>query len=192
MQLPHSTNTNSIRTSGSPLFGACAVGAACLMAPGLSLQVLVQADEPAPPRIKRVRAADVGKTVRIVGSLGHDLGEVLTIRGKWEYRDDFKFGSLFHVTHVNGAKLDHSVDFRPVDLPDHDYLKGRKMPKTEDGDVWGLKVVELGGWRGQPAGLAGLKYPRVMPSNPHGGGFSTWLEVFDYSDPKPKTRPSKR
>lgn len=188
MQIPRFMFSSSIRRSRQALLVYCIVAIGCLMVFRLSRQVAAQADANTRQPVQRVRAADIGKTVQIVGELGHDLGEVLTIRGKWEFGAS-KFGSEFNVTHVNGEKLEHPIAFSPEDLSDEDYLKHRKMPKRKDGDVWELTVVELGGYRGEPAGLVKFKYPRMMPGNPFGSGFSTYLKVLDYSDPKPKTKP---
>jgi hypothetical protein len=98
--------------------------------------------------IKTVKASDLIKKVTVIGELGHPLGEVVTIRGKW--RNDLDKGgegSCFVVTHVNGRKLDREVKFwEPHVLPWKERYKGTGMDpiRPSTGEVWDLSGFESG------------------------------------------------
>jgi len=109
-----------------------------------------------------VRAEDIGKTVAIQGRLGHPLGTLITIRGRWT-DPGYKDGPILEVDLVNGTKLDKPVmlshgqvtqihhgwkgrDGKPNEPWDwHFDWKGRvPSPRPELGQTWEMIGVETG------------------------------------------------
>jgi hypothetical protein len=164
-----------------------------------SRRVSAQPPPTTKPPMQRIRAEDIGTTAAIVGRLGHDLGELVTIRGVWErpvrgpdgvlvdaqgkaveYKDESLDHGAFVVTKVNGEKCERAIRLDGGWLSSRDYLGGREKPRSVNGDVWELRGVELGEYRGEPAGMVKFKYPNVVPQFPHKSGFYTYFYVLDY------------
>ena len=65
------------------LWGLFIAGSACSVRP---LQESPgQSPNATKPAVQQVRATDIGKRVEILGLLGRPLGELVTVRGVWDY-----------------------------------------------------------------------------------------------------------
>jgi hypothetical protein len=112
-----------------------------------------------------VQASDLLSRVRIIGELGQPLGQLVTIRGKWQPKDGVPKVNelLFETTQINGKKT-----VTPLVLPHHrvkpivdrgrspghtstatwdwkaDWLGDRKAPNANSGDEWEMVGFETG------------------------------------------------
>jgi hypothetical protein len=128
-----------------------------------------------------VTAADLasGKVV-VIGRLGVPLKTMTTVRGTWQYpnrgtvRQALKPSNIkFDVTHVNGKKLENSVQFDralvyveyPLDGDDSD--SNRNVPTPVEGDTWEIRAYETGAFRGRPDEFA--KALGAPPDNSRSG-----------------------
>lgn len=186
-------------TSKRWLLFVCA--AVCVAWLTFSRKGTVRAQAAKPP-LQRIKAEDIGTKAAIVGRLGHDLDTFLTIRGSWDRPErsgpdepkDNRDRGVFVVAEVNGEKVDQPIRLDAQFLSGGDYLHSRKRPPSVDGEEWEIRGVERGEYRGEPPGMAKIKYPNVMPSYPYKSGFHTYFYVLDYSNPavrkgKPKDEP---
>ena len=137
--------------------------------------------------MQRVRAADIGNGVEIIGSLGFPLSKVVTIQGEWSKRDASgreliikETWLMFIVSTVNGKRLEKPVDFRGFLVTP---IMGGKMEdlRPEPGDVWELRGVELGRYYGVPTEMFGEVGPpeNMRPAAPYNFGFGFYTE-FQY------------
>jgi hypothetical protein len=160
----------------------------CLTSPCsdfLSAAIRLQAQERQAPAAQRIRASDIGISIEIVGRLGSPLGEVLTVQGKWSSWDASgrevllikETGPRFLVTAVNGKQLNKPVDFRGALVSP--IVREAEMPDIhpDTGDVWELRVIEVGGYRGVPAAAYKEAFP-TMPAMALRFGFYTELRYF--------------
>lgn len=120
-----------------------------------------------PQEIVKVSADDLasGKAI-VIGRLGIPLKTMMTVRGIWMYKPPGEFPRKptryppFHVTHVNGKKLEKPVEFYgdlvhvTYPLPWDDSDKESKEPTPSDGDIWELRVYETGKFRLRPPEFA--------------------------------------
>ncbi len=93
-----------------------------------------------------VRAADLGRTVALIGRLGEPMTKVVEIKGHWEDRGFTKASPfVFVVTAVAGRPLDPPAEFNRYvvsidgeDMGDDDVMLN---------ETWTCKAIELGRFR---------------------------------------------
>lgn len=93
-----------------------------------------------------VRAADLGKTVQLIGRLGKPMTEVVEIEGHWEDRGFTKASRyVFVVTAAAGRPLDPPAEFNRYVVS----IDGNDMADSDAalGETWTCKAIELGRFR---------------------------------------------
>jgi hypothetical protein len=132
-----------------------------------------------------IRAQDIPQTVQILGTFGHPLGSLLTIRGTW-----IKPGILekdpslqFHVDLVNGKKPNESVVLHDMQVNSILPQKGRK-PKP--GETWDWRF-DLGGTEPPPTPLEGETWDMMGIEKGYFETYSAeaWKEVGSIPVQKP-------
>ena len=104
------------------------------------------AQQPGRQARQTVRAADLGKSVQVIGRLGKPMTEAVEIAGHWEDRGFTKASRyVFVVTAVAGRPLDPPAEFNR-------YVVSMGGNEMDDGDValdetWTCKAIELGRFR---------------------------------------------
>jgi len=122
-------------------------------------------DEPKGTHMTIIRAQDIPKTAQIVGRLGHPLGSLVTVRGRWiSPGTSVKDRLQFHVELVNGKQPDEPVKLDEMQVGKVFPLQksGRKAgpgetwdwqfrwggdkspPIPKDGEKWEMMGVETG------------------------------------------------
>ena len=104
-----------------------------------------------------IRASDIGRSTVIIGLLGHPIGKLITIEGEWYLPDislekdiDPKNDRLWlRINAVDGETPTLLVRFPSTRLTRAWRLK-QEPPPPEIGDVWQLRGVESGGYKGTP------------------------------------------
>jgi hypothetical protein len=130
------------------------------------------------PMKTRISASDIGNRVLIVGLLGYPLGEPVTIEGDLPS----KGGRMrLTVTSVNGKQLDTPVRFADPDVSPVFCREEVQGPAREVGDVWELRGIEIGRYRGIPAKVIEEVFPprSMVPQMSHTFGFYT--QILDSS-----------
>lgn len=103
--------------------------------------------------VRQVHVSDIPDRVQLIGRLGHPLGDLMSVSGKW-YLPEGTANSVpkevilrFRVFKVNGKQLDVPIEF------DHGLVSpvDSKPTKAQQGDIWNLRAVETGGMRDLPA-----------------------------------------
>jgi hypothetical protein len=131
---------------------------------------------------QRIRASDIGDRVLIIGLLGHPLGEVVTIQGEWLF-PEVPEGTLpgkdhqleLVITLVNGKRLDKPPRFSSSMVSPIIGGRVQDIPRRA-GDVWEVRGIESGRYRGIPADILGELYPHPMAAIPqmtHSFGYYT-------------------
>jgi hypothetical protein len=149
----------------------------------------VELQPPGGAPVERILASEIGTRVLVIGCLGIPLGELFTIQGEWDYlnassRAEFKDGVLdlkrpkdsslgLNVVIVNNRQLDRVVRFdrRWVSAVDPE-----KLPEIAPraGEIWELRGIETGGYRGTPANVMAEVYKTGgAPQAPYEFGFYT-------------------
>jgi hypothetical protein len=142
--------------------------------------------DPALPAVQRVRSSDIGNPVVILGRLGVQLGEVLTVEGEWSRRDASgrelsaqEDRLIFLVSTINGSRLDTPVEFRPQRVTPADTGDAQDL-RPAAGDIWELRGVELGGYRGVPWAVLKQEFPpeQMVPATADPFGFYTEFKYY--------------
>ena len=106
-----------------------------------------------PPLATTVRIEEIGTTIRVLGTLGVSLREVVSVHGTWMELTDgpAKPGSTlwFRVTELNGQQLAKPVGFRDIDVKVVE--KGGKSIPGVSGERWELGAYETWPDYGHPA-----------------------------------------
>lgn len=123
-----------------------------------------------PPAVVTVRVEDIGEIVRVLGTLGAPLREVLSVHGTWVELSDGpeKPGSTlwFRVTEVNGWRLAKPVGFRQLDVKVIE--RGGKLVEGVSGERWELRAYET--WPDYSPPLDFVKELGQAPSAPPARG----------------------
>ncbi len=170
--------------SGVPLRRLLCVTLGVIVVCILATSTYAPGEEESPP-IQQIQADELtSKRVQIIGRLGYPLGEMLTIRGRWQRPDSLvKDNSLrFVVTEVAGEKLAASVTFHRGLV----HLPHSTTPESLEGKPCELRGYEGGGIRGAPDEF----YERPV-QQPYGFGFRTNLHTASLKILEKPTRPSK-
>jgi len=106
----------------------------------------VSAREPKPH--VRIAHGDIFE-VEIIGKLGHPLGELLNVRGKWATAKDQSkpSGPVFQVTHLDGKPLTPPVEFAvmtPVGRPVRGFAKHSDLNAEPSSLEWEVRGHEIG------------------------------------------------
>jgi hypothetical protein len=95
-----------------------------------------------------VRLADLSPPRKVIGSLGHPLGTVVTIAGQWKSGDRPAIDKEFVVTRVNGVSLLSPCVFERHDM---ELILSTGGPAPfEDGAIYMLRGYESGTFSGVP------------------------------------------
>ena len=98
-----------------------------------------------------IRSTDLGGRIRVLGKLGAELGEVITLRGIWVRPIAIAGQALkdarpeFHVKETNGEPLKGDVVFG-TDFLNAFYEESAMKPV--DGDIWELRGIEMCSMKG--------------------------------------------
>ncbi len=113
----------------------------------LILAVSARADRPAPKPID-IPIDQIGREVRLIGRLGHPLGEMMTVEGSWGGPKGLeKESSLrFFVSSVDGKPLENPVEFY-VERVNARNKSGAKVTPAS-GDRWTMHAFETGDYFG--------------------------------------------
>jgi hypothetical protein len=129
---------------------------------------------------RTVASCELMTRIRIIGLMGHPLGEMISIEGVWYSRPRSKDGNArFRVMRINGVQLKRPVDFGPGLVSPLDrqgygpnrILEHLKEIEPEIGDVWELRGFETGAVRGL-SGQA-LKELGLAVQQPYSNAFVT-------------------
>lgn len=105
------------------------------------------AQQPSRQAQKTVQAADLGKTVQLIGRLGKPMTEIVEVNGHWEDRgfDTKASRYVFVVTAVGGRLLDPPAEFNRYVVS----LGGSEMADSDVAldETWTCKAIELGRFR---------------------------------------------
>jgi len=96
--------------------------------------------------LRTVNAADLGKSVKIIGRLGKPMSEAVAIEGVWLFDRGTKASPyVFHVTTVAGKPLETPVEFNQVVVT----LDSVRVTDEDSslGETWSCVAVELGQFR---------------------------------------------
>jgi len=115
------------------------------------------------PSAAIVSAADIPVRVQIIGKLGRPLGELVKLRGRWEWPEvkhtsdgktiGEKYRSLqFRAEMINGVRIDLPVTFRK-ELVQFVGKADKRPPTAGAGDVWEIQGAESGGFYEHPPAL---------------------------------------
>jgi hypothetical protein len=107
--------------------------------------------------VTKISTVDLEKEdVVVIGRLGIPLTTMATLRGTWHHpderiavRDDRLW---FHVTHVDGEKLERPVEFHRALVHFANLSGGSDDEEPSDGDSWEVRAYESGGFRTIPSG----------------------------------------
>jgi hypothetical protein len=91
-----------------------------------------------------VNYRDIPERVQIIGKLGHPLGELVTVRGKWMTFNAKPAPPVFVVDQVNGKRIDPPGRFEKV----QPVSGGLDDLVHANGEEWELRGVETGGFVG--------------------------------------------
>jgi hypothetical protein len=133
-----------------------------------------------PPKKKMifVRAKDIPKSVQIIGNLGHPLGTLLKIQGKWIspgiYVKDPNL--VFHVTLVNGEKPKEKIVLHGLQVKQ--ILSHHKGRGPKPGELWDWRF-EWHGSKAAPTRSEGETWEMMGVENGRFDSFSeeAWQEI---------------
>jgi hypothetical protein len=126
--------------------------------------VVLVAEEPAKPTRRRITVDEIQNSV-VIGHLGVPLGEVVTVKVRWE--EGFKGDSVF-VSEVNGHGLEPAAEFwhDNPSVPTREFINVRKY---EFGRDYMLRVYET-------ANFYGIRDEwETETGNPPVAGFNFWF-----------------
>ncbi len=141
-----------------------------------------------------VKASELFDHVEIIGELGVPLGQVVTIRGQWNYPNYVAkhAGPILRVLEVEGRPVTQKLELGPLKISRYPGMGGlsklksgglwswqrgsglNECPRPLDGDIWELRGVEMG-WmhRYLPEASGGRVGATAYPD-----GFVTRFEYF--------------
>jgi hypothetical protein len=128
---------------------------------GATRSQVIAAESP----MKTVLAADIGKSVQIIGRLGRPLGELVTLRGSWRFPEKIMkdMAPSFRVLSVNGKQLKDPVEFVANGFFYPVVSHVAEIP-WDEGKVWEVRGYETGEFRVTPREVA-----RDTPEDPNPG-----------------------
>ena len=131
-------------------------------------RVSLAGDKPQAP--VTVRAEEIGRSVTVLGRLGHPLHEMMTVRGVWLESDEVLSKPdnplRFHVTHLNARQLDPAIEFHVYDIMVQE-KPGIEVEPAKD-EQWELRAYETWPVRDHPQDYwAEFDEPSPAPP-PHG------------------------